>query len=128
MSQRQVIESLERKMLEADKSGDWDVISRHMADDFLEIAGNGSYFNKEQIAKLFPESRVDHYKMSEIAFRALGPNVALLTYRLDVQASFQGKSLPAAFLISSVWQEQGGDWKVVFHQGTPIPAEGAAKP
>ncbi len=128
MPERKLIESLEREMLEADKRGDWETISRYMADDFLEIAGNGKYFNKPQIAKLFPESRVVEYKMSEFDFRALAPNVALLTYRLDVQASFQGKSLPAAFLISSVWQEQGGDWKVVFHQGTPIPAEGAAKP
>lgn len=127
MPQRKLIESYEREMLEADKQGNWDAIARRMADDFLEIAGNGRYFNKQQIAKLFHESRVDDYKMSEVDFRALGPDAALLAYRLDVQAMFQGKPLPAAFLISSVWQKRDGAWKVVFHQGTPIPAEGAAK-
>jgi glyoxylase I family protein len=123
MPEREMIEFYEREMLEADKKGDWDAIARRMADDFLEISGNGGYYTKAEIAKLFPESRVTDYKISEIEFRPLGAEAALLAYRLDLQATFQGKALPGAFRISSVWQKRAGEWKVVFHQGTPIPAQ-----
>jgi hypothetical protein len=42
----------------------------------------------------------------------LGPDVVLLTYRLD------GPGVPS--LRSSVWVRADGRWVLLFHQGTPI--------
>ncbi len=124
--QRDLIESYERKLLAADKKHDWDAIARRLAPDFLEIAGDGHFYNKEQVAKYFPEMRVTDYTISDVEFRSLGPAAALIAYHLDVQAAFQGKSLPGSFLVSTVWAKQHGEWMVVFHQGTPIPKQSPA--
>jgi hypothetical protein len=126
-SQRQLIEFYERELLKADKARNWDAVARRLADDFVEVAGDGNYYRKEQIAKLFPESKVTGYKISEIEFRSLGATAAMLAYRLDLQATFRGTPLPPAIRVSTVWRKQAGAWKVVFHQGTAIAGEGAPK-
>jgi len=119
--QRQLIEFYERALAESEKRGNWEAIARRLAPDFLEIAADGNAYNAQQVAAYFPTVKLHSFKLSEMEFRSLGPNAALVAYRSDVDASFKGRRLPGAFRVSSVWVRQRGVWRLKFHQATPAP-------
>jgi hypothetical protein len=50
--------------------------------------------------------------------RGLGPDVALLTYRSETTYPDDGVTLVANR--SSLWQRIEGEWRLRFHQGTPV--------
>lgn len=122
-SQRQLIEFYERELAESEKKSNWEAIARRLALDFLEISADGKAYNKQQVAAYFPDVKVHSYKLSEMEFRSLAANAALLAYRSDVDASFKGKRLAGSFRVSSVWVRHDGAWLLKFHQVTPVPKQ-----
>ncbi len=124
--ERTLIEFLELELLEADRRGDWKAISGCLAPDFLEVAGDGRYYTEEEIRRHFPETRVSDYAVTDVEYRPLGPNAALLAYHLDLHATCRGTPLLVGFLVSTVWRKDRGRWMVVFHQGTPVTHAGGA--
>jgi hypothetical protein len=59
--------------------------------------------------------------MTEIRFRLLAKDVALLMYKLEVDASVGGHPIPRLHRVSTIWTRKNGEWLVRFHQGTLIP-------
>jgi hypothetical protein len=118
---RQRIELYERELIESERKHDWDAIARRLAPDFLEIAGDGKAYNKEQVAAYFPDVRLHSYTISEMEVRILDVNAAIVAYKIEVDASFKGRPVPGAVRVSSVWARQRGAWMMKFHQATPIP-------
>ena len=79
---RKLIEFYEREMIEAERKHDWEAIARRLASDFLEIAGDGKAYNKEQVAAYFSEVKLDRYTVSEMQVRMLDANAALIAYKI----------------------------------------------
>ena len=115
----------EKSLAEAEKRHDWESISRHLADDFVEIAGNGKLYTKAEVAQYFPEVRVQEATLDNFRVLQLGPDAVLLFYTADAQATFQGQPIPGRNYVSSYWARRAGKWRMVFHQATPIPEEGS---
>ncbi|MBZ5628990.1 MAG: nuclear transport factor 2 family protein, partial [Acidobacteriia bacterium] len=69
----------------------------------------------------FPDVRLNKYTISEMEVRMVAANVGVLTYKVEVDATFQGQPIPGAARVSSVWVRQKGAWLMKFHQSTPIP-------
>lgn len=118
---RKLIEFYEREMIEAERKHNWEAIARRLAPDFLEVAGDGKAYSKEQVAAYFPDVRLNKYTISEMEVRMVAANVGVLTYKVEVDATFQGQPIPGAARVSSVWVRQKGAWLMKFHQSTPIP-------
>jgi hypothetical protein len=63
------------------------------------------------VASLAAEGQALERRMQRFVVRPLGPDAALATCRVK-------RSDGVETLRASVWQRIGGQWQIVFHQGT----------
>lgn len=92
-------------------------IGELLSDDFIEFTNSGKVYRYQRgdifIAPV--EGQIEDF-----ALRSLLEECALATYRF-IRAD------GSISLRSSVWQRIGDQWKIVFHQGTPV-AQDSAQP
>ena len=89
-----------------------EALDRLVSDEFVEFGSSGQVYKKaDVIAQMLATPNVS-VGLTEFRVLALAPDVALATYRT-------GRSLR-----SSIWRREGGDWRIVFHQGTTVVTEG----
>jgi len=86
-----------------------------LASSFTEIGQSGRWWGREEILTEVTREPLPPVPatLTERAAREVGPGTVLLTYRLDLGA--------AASRRSSLWREEDGVVRCVFHQGTPLP-------
>ena len=83
-----------------------------LAPEFIEFGASGRVFDRDAIlAMLAAEPARVALQARGFKVRLLAPGVALTTWRVTRDDGI-------ATLRSSVWQQQGGRWQMVFHQGT----------
>ena len=83
-----------------------------LAPEFTEFGASGRVFNRDAIlAALASEPPRLARQARGFKVRQLAPGVALTTWRVT-------RADGVETLRSSVWQQQGGHWQMVFHQGT----------
>ena len=89
-------------------------VTQLLADDFVEIGCSGMLYTKVQvIAGLGEAAPSSKLSAGDFSIKLLSPSIALLTYRAR-----RDTSPPIHSLRVSVWQLQGEQWRMVFHQGT----------
>lgn len=115
----------ERRLLDAELRHNVEAILAFLADDFREIGPDGGLYTKADIPRLLADVRIDELTAHDMTATALGSGGVLVTYRVEGKGAFKGKPVPIHMGVSSVWQERGGRWLLVFHQGTVIQAEAA---
>lgn len=109
----------EQKLGAAEQKKNTAIFEQLLAPDFRQVMFNGMNLTRDQVLKDMKYIDVSHYVIKNVNYRALGPDAALLTYDLDIQASAAGKSAPSREYACSIWQRRGGRWMLVFHQTTP---------
>lgn len=83
-----------------------------LAPEFVEFGASGRVFDREGIvATLAAEGPRVARQARGFKLRLLAPGAALTTWRVKRDDGIET-------LRSSVWQQQGGRWWMVFHQGT----------
>ena len=85
-----------------------------LAEDFVEFGSSGQIYSKATILPLLSIQAPRTISASRFSVRRIAPDAALLTYLACHPASANAFSLR-----SSVWQFQDGQWRILFHQGTP---------
>lgn len=90
-----------------------------MADDFREIGSSGACYNKAQALQAMGQrqqpQQAHKTSLSDFQLRSLAPGVVLLTYRAHRQTINES----VHSLRSSIWKRDNGQWRILFHQGTP---------
>jgi len=107
----------ERQLLEPEIRQSEQALDALLDDEFIEIAGNGTVFNKYQVLTRLPTEVVPQFYNQNFKGRMLSDNIVQLSY----QAAFR-RSARAEFNYSlrmSLWRYSDASWKMVFHQGTP---------
>lgn len=89
-----------------------------IADDFTEFGGNGRIYNKGDALAMMRLHSPRVFALEEFSVRELGPQVALVTYRLQSEAANGGPGRMSAR--SSIWVQRDGKWQVTFHQVTML--------
>ncbi|MFL1416594.1 DUF4440 domain-containing protein [Pseudomonas fildesensis] len=113
MELEQLLFGLEEELLEGATRSDAVPLSQLLADDFVEFGASGNVWGcKDEVIAGLQEEVFSVRRMSGFAVKVLGEGVALVTYRCHREGV--GDSLR-----SSVWREEKGRWRMVFHQGTP---------
>lgn len=84
-----------------------------LADDFVEFASDGRTYTKADLAAVLQAEAPMLQTTSGFRVRMLAPNSALLTYRIRRHGNPDRHTLR-----SSVWRQEGGKWRMVFHQAT----------
>lgn len=104
---------LEQELLGCATRSDAARLSQLLADDFVEFGASGNVWGtKAQVIAGLQEELFSARRMTEFALKRLSEDVVLVTYRCHRKAV--GDSLR-----SSVWRKEQGQWRMVFHQGTP---------
>ncbi|TPM37130.1 DUF4440 domain-containing protein [Mesorhizobium sp. B2-3-4] len=118
------IVELELALLEAPTRSDPDFLDAVLDDGMIEFGKSGYVYDKRSILTALTASKDqpapdDSLEMTDIRTVLLAAEVVLLTYRLRPRMESA-----IASLRSSIWQRSDGDWRLVFHQGTPAAPAG----
>ena len=110
----QLIYDLELSLLKPEIRKSPDQLKKLISNEFIEHGSSGFIYNKSDLLKSLPKEKTEHYLITDFSARELSSNLMLATYKITVNFK---RSLRA-----SIWQLNGSDWQMIFHQGTPIPA------
>jgi glyoxylase I family protein len=118
---QQEIRALETRLTNP-PPGEGRAVALLVADDFREFASTGRIYGADALRTALTRvgpSGVSRAPVSLEGFRVerVAPNAVLATY-LARQAAEPGSKPPS--LRSSLWCKRDGEWRIVFHQGTPV--------
>jgi len=90
-------------------------------EDFVEFGSNGQIFDRAEIVKVLAEGPPLAGKISleDFAVKPLAEGLALATYRLEIRD--EAGEVTRQSLRSTIYREEDGTWRQVFHQATMIP-------
>ena len=107
----------ERQLLDPDVRQSSHALNALLDDEFIEIAANGTVFDKQHVLTRLPTEVVPQFYNQHFKGRMLSDDVAQISYqaayRLSARSEFNYS------LRMSLWRKSNEQWKMVFHQGTP---------
>jgi len=86
-----------------------------LTSDFVEFGSSGQVWTREATLELLATETYTPPRAENFAFRLLGPDVVLVTYRTSREDAAGEKTVT---LRGSLWTRESGSWQVCFHQGT----------
>jgi uncharacterized protein (TIGR02246 family) len=94
-------------------------VAANVAPDFTQIESGGAVIGRDEFVKdlLDPALRIDPYKVEDFGVRVYG-DTALLTGRIRMTGSAEGKAFNSHFRYIDVYVKRDGAWKVVSIQIT----------
>ena len=116
MIRHEELYNLETSLLEHSTRTSQDYLNRILSDNFLEFGSSGHIWTKDDVLQSLPHEKPQLFKISNFHAHDLAENLVLLTYSLN----YNNRNT----LRSSIWKNHEGTWKIQFHQGTKIGAEG----
>jgi hypothetical protein len=109
--------ALETELLRAEVRADSARLAILLDDAFEEIGASGRTFGKVDVLQRLPSEHAPDFQPQDFVARWLAEGLAQLCYRLVM---VRQQAEPAHSLRSSLWRQTGdGNWRMVFHQGTP---------
>lgn len=106
--------SLEEALLQAEVRQCAEKIESLLSGDFFEFGSPGRVYRYSK-GDTFPP--VYGWSMDDFRVTTLTDSCVLATYRITMAAQ-EGEKRS---LRSTIWKAFDGQWKAVFHQGTPVP-------
>jgi hypothetical protein len=112
----------ELAMLDAQCRGDLDAIAGHLAADFEEFGASGQRYDHISVLHALRGSRLEAAHATEFRVCPVDATHALVTFHVSLRRDGRERHS----LRSSLWRNEDGVWRIVFHQGTPCDAGAAA--
>ncbi len=117
----------EREWLEAHRRLDVPALDRLMAPDYAQIDASGRVVGREEVLASFRSGERDWEEAhsDEHRVRLYGDDdVAVVVGRWRARGTNAGRAFDYAARYVAVWARQGGRWRVVSDQATPIAQTG----
>ena len=106
----------EQKLFAADQKHDMDTIQSLVADDFVDIAEDGSSIGKAALLKEIPTLKLLRYAQNNYRVAALGPYAYSISYDSDATAiGPDGKEHRSQHGLNTVWIWRDGRWQILLH-------------
>ena len=105
----------EKKLFAADQKHDMDTIKQIVADDFVDVARDGSSIGKEALLKEIPNINMLRYEQKNFRVTALGAYAYSISYDSDATAVRDGKESRTQNALNSVWIKRDGRWQMLLH-------------
>ncbi|MEJ2795230.1 DUF4440 domain-containing protein [Iodobacter sp. LRB] len=107
---------LECLLLKESTRLDAQLLNKLIDDDFQEFGASGCAFGKSDVVERLPSGPAPTFYPQNFAVVELAPSVVQVTFRL---ITYRPDTPDASYsLRSSLWRLSGGEWKMIFHQGT----------
>ena len=112
------IKALETALLRQEVRASASSLSELIDEDFFELGVSGTLWNKQTVIAALKNESFSERTISDFRLKRLAADVVLAVYRCHRAAN---EERPAAYsLRSSIWKRVHGQWRMVFHQGTPL--------
>ncbi len=124
MDEIESVMQVERAWTDAHQRGDFEIIARLMADDYLKIESDGALSDRAStLSKYKPETRHwDKAQGDEYLVRVYG-DVALVFGRWSARGVNNGEHFDYAARFLSVYVKRNGEWMMVAEQATEIKSQ-----
>ncbi|TAA42564.1 nuclear transport factor 2 family protein [Pseudoxanthomonas winnipegensis] len=108
----------ERALLTAQVRASATRLQALLAEDFVEFGASGRRYTRQDIvAELAQEADQTRYSADTFECVELAPGLVQLRY-VSRREDAAGVRLARR---SSLWRQEAAGWRMVFHQGTPLP-------
>jgi hypothetical protein len=111
--ERQLL-ALEQRLHQPDFRHDAVALTNVLADDFLEIDGNGRTYTKPSLIAKLQRERPTVRKLSGFDTREVSPDVYLVSYLSLRRDPATGRETTTRR--ASIWRHTDGAWKMAFHR------------
>jgi hypothetical protein len=118
---RQTILDGERALIAAQGRADAATVARLLAEDFREIGKSGRSFDKHAVLASLGHSTVTDYSIEAVEWLEVDEDCVILLYLGTVTRRSGGHALTHRARRSSTWRRERDGWRMLFHQGTPLP-------
>jgi hypothetical protein len=109
---------LETTLLKPEIRSSREELDRLLADDFMEFGSSGSVYQKQDtLASLTTTTDNVVYEVSDFEVRKISEDAVLTTFK--TKRTINDTDVTIA-LRSSIWKKIEGNWRMFFHQGTPV--------
>jgi hypothetical protein len=116
----------EKKLFAADRDHDMDALKSMVADEFVDIARDGSSIGKEALLKEIPTIKLLKYDQQNFKVMTLGPYAYSISYDSDAtMIGADGKEVRSQNPLNTVWIKRDGRWQILMHSRGEARALGA---
>ncbi|WP_131782819.1 DUF4440 domain-containing protein [Legionella gresilensis] len=106
----------EKKLL--DRTDSLEELANLIDDEFIEIGSSADLYDKAEVIRWLKSINQPQYSGYSFKAKALSENIILLTYISSVKDTADAMNKQA--IRSSIWRLQDKQWRMIFHQGTPL--------
>lgn len=118
----ELIVQKEMGVVAAQQRGDVASLGSVLADNFHEIGSSGRFYTREEILQTIEHIKILDYSFENFQVFPLDQQHLIVTYISKTRRRYQGQESTVRSYRSSTWQEDRGEWRIVFHQGTMLAA------
>ncbi len=109
---------LEISLLKPEVRSSRDELDKLIADDFMEFGSSGGiYYKKDTVENLSLSVDKVQFTVSDFKARELSEDLVQTTFKTEKIINDVQKIIS---LRSSIWKRIGGNWQMIFHQGTVV--------
>ena len=106
----------EKKLFAADQAHDMDTLTSIVADDFVDIARDGSSIGKAALLKEIPTLTLTKYAQQNFRVTSLGPFAYSISYDSDAtMIGADGKEARSQNPLNTIWIKRDGRWQILMH-------------
>jgi len=120
------IQELEEELTRTEMRLDVDALDRIYADDIMVTAPIGICVDKpavmQEIRTAADKAAIGRYDKEDLKLRAYG-NVAVTSYRMTAEATFEGTAIKHQLCITNVWLKRNGRWQIVARHTASLPGD-----
>lgn len=115
---KETIYKLEEKLQKPDVRKSAKELDDLISDDLIEFGSSGQKYTKKDVLANLPSSPEIKFIMTDFETNILGEKIVQSLFKTEKTNLETGKITTS--LRSSLWRNEDGKWKMLFHQGTPI--------
>ena len=108
----------ERAIWELLKRQQWNAFDDAIAGETFVESGGISIAKRGTSATALRGLVTKSYALEDAAVRMVTPDVAIVTYKMTIDQTFNGQRTPSPIYNMSVWQRKAGKWAPVAHAET----------
>jgi hypothetical protein len=109
----------ERAIWELLKRQQWNAFDDAIAGETFVESGGISIAKRGTSATALRGLVTKSYALEDATVRMVTPDVAIVTYRMTIDQTFNGQRTPSPIYNMSVWQRKAGKWSPVAHAEAP---------
>jgi ketosteroid isomerase-like protein len=121
------LKALDAKLTDAFKAGDFEMLGKYFADDYILVDPRGGLHSKKQHLKYLTDGTAKFKELNEtdVNVKVFG-DTAVVTGLLQVTGTVEGKEISPEYRWTRVYNKSGDMWQCVLEQHTYVHPKGGS--